>query len=116
MHVVRGTKTEAGFTCNGLICGLARGERVLRRRIPAPSEPGSFPAFAPKSADRDIVALGDALQALAKIDPRKEKVVELCFLGGPSVDETAAVQEISAQTAMREWKMARTWLLLGLAS
>lgn len=52
----------------------------------------------------------------AKIDPRKEKVVELRFFGGLSVDETAVVLKISPQSVMRDWKIARAWLLFELAN
>jgi RNA polymerase sigma-70 factor (ECF subfamily) len=46
----------------------------------------------------------------AKVDERKARVVELRFFGGLSVDETAAVLEVSAQSVMRDWKLARAWL------
>jgi RNA polymerase sigma-70 factor (ECF subfamily) len=59
----------------------------------------------------DVVALDDALEALADEDPRKSRVVELRFFGGLSVEETAAVLNISAETVMRDWKAARAWLL-----
>jgi RNA polymerase sigma factor (TIGR02999 family) len=60
--------------------------------------------------DADIVAVDDALEALAKIDPRKAKVVELRFFAGLSVKETAAVLEISEESVMRDWRLARAWL------
>ena len=59
----------------------------------------------------DLVALDDALNALAEIDIRKSKVVELRFFGGLSVEETAHVLKISPETVMRDWKMAKVWLL-----
>jgi RNA polymerase sigma-70 factor (ECF subfamily) len=58
----------------------------------------------------DLVALDDALNALAAIDPRKGRVVELRFFGGLSVTETAEVLGISAETVQRDWKMAKSWL------
>jgi RNA polymerase sigma-70 factor, ECF subfamily len=58
----------------------------------------------------DLVALDEALQALAHIDPRKARVVELRFFGGLSVDETAEVIKVSAITVMRDWSTARAWL------
>jgi RNA polymerase sigma factor (TIGR02999 family) len=58
----------------------------------------------------DLVALDDALNALARFDARKVQVVETRFFGGLSVEETAEVLKISAQTVMREWKLARAWL------
>lgn len=59
----------------------------------------------------DLVALDDALQELAAFDPRKSKVVELRFFGGLSVKETAEVLQVSEDTVMRDWSIARAWLL-----
>lgn len=61
--------------------------------------------------DEDLVALDDALNALAEIDPRKERVIELRFFAGLSVEETAEVLQVSADTVMRDWRLARVWLL-----
>jgi RNA polymerase sigma-70 factor, ECF subfamily len=61
--------------------------------------------------DPNIVALDDALKALAKVDSRKSQVVELRFFGGLSVEETAEVLRVSAETVGRDWKMAKMWLL-----
>jgi len=66
--------------------------------------------------DSDLVALDDALGALAEIDPRKSKVVELRFFGGLSVEDTAHVLKVSPDTVMRDWKMAKVWLLRELCS
>jgi RNA polymerase sigma factor (TIGR02999 family) len=65
---------------------------------------------------RELIALEDALNALAKNDPRKARVVELRFFGGLSVDETAEVLSISPETVMRDWKFARSWLHAQLSS
>lgn len=65
------------------------------------------------SADSDAVslrALDDALESLAQMDPRRAKVIELRFFGGLSVDETAEVLDVSPQTVMRDWRLARAWL------
>ncbi len=64
------------------------------------------------SGDRSnqLIALEDALNALAAMDARKARVVELRFYGGLSVEESAAVLEISPETVMRDWKFARSWL------
>jgi RNA polymerase sigma factor (TIGR02999 family) len=59
----------------------------------------------------DVLALDDALASLAKLDSRKGRVVELRFFGGLSVEETAEVLHISPQTVMRDWSMAKVWLL-----
>ena len=63
-----------------------------------------------KGKDLDVVALDDALKALAKIDPRKAQVVELRFFGGLNFDETAEVLKVSAITVARDWSTARAWL------
>ena len=57
------------------------------------------------------MALDDALNALAAIDARKSEVVQLRFFGGLSVEETAEVLRVSAETVKRDWKLAKVWLL-----
>ena len=59
----------------------------------------------------DLVALDDALVALAAVDARKSQVVEMRFFGGLSVEETAEALHISVDTVMRDWKLAKVWLL-----
>jgi RNA polymerase sigma factor (TIGR02999 family) len=59
----------------------------------------------------DLVALENALTRLGETDARKSKVVELRFFGGLTVDETAEVLQISGETVMRDWSVARAWLL-----
>lgn len=61
--------------------------------------------------DVDLLALDDALRRLAQMDERKGKVVELRFFGGLGVKETAEVMKVSPETVMRDWKMAKVWLL-----
>jgi RNA polymerase sigma factor (TIGR02999 family) len=60
--------------------------------------------------DRELVAIDDALNTLAEMDPRKARVIELRFFGGLSVEETAEILKISPQTVMRDWKLAKAWL------
>jgi RNA polymerase sigma factor (TIGR02999 family) len=60
--------------------------------------------------DMDLVALDDAMNSLARLDPRKVQVVEMRFFGGLSVEETAEVLKISTVTVKRDWRAARTWL------
>jgi len=67
-------------------------------------------AVAAGVAGLDMVALDDALTALAALDPRKGQVVEMRFFGGLSVEETAAVLKTSPETVMRDWKFAKSWL------
>lgn len=59
----------------------------------------------------DLVALDEALTALSKIDRRKEQMVELRFFGGLSVKEVAEVMKVSSETVMRDWRLAKVWLL-----
>ena len=68
-----------------------------------------FPT-ADSDAPASICALDDALESLARIDPRRAKVIELRFFGGLSVDETAEALQVSPQTVMRDWRLARAWL------
>ena len=63
----------------------------------------------------DLVALDDAMNTLAELDPRKAQVVEMRFFGGLSVDETADVLKVSAATVMRDWSTAKAWLYRELA-
>jgi RNA polymerase sigma factor (TIGR02999 family) len=58
----------------------------------------------------DLVALDDALEALAKFDERKSRVIELRFFGGLTVEETASALEVSPDTVMRDWRLAKAWL------
>src|SRR4029077_985424 len=57
-----------------------------------------------------LVALDDAMNALARLDPRKVQVVEMRFFGGLSVEETAEVLKVSAITVRRDWSIAKFWL------
>jgi RNA polymerase sigma-70 factor (ECF subfamily) len=64
----------------------------------------------------DLVALDEALENLAKFDPRKARVVELRFFGGLNVDETAEVMGIHPNTVIRDWSVARSWLYKAVTS
>jgi RNA polymerase sigma factor (TIGR02999 family) len=59
----------------------------------------------------DLVALDDALDALATVDPPKAQVIEMRFFGGLSVEETAEALDVSPDTVMRDWRLAKVWLL-----
>ena len=65
--------------------------------------------------DMNLVALDDALKALAAVDERKGKVVELRFFGGLSIEETAEVLRVSVETVVRDWRLAKIWLLRELS-
>ncbi len=62
----------------------------------------------------EFVALDDALQQLAKLDPRRARVVEMRYFAGMSVEETAAALKISGDTVIRDWKAAKAWLFTEL--
>jgi RNA polymerase sigma-70 factor (ECF subfamily) len=64
----------------------------------------------PHEKGQDLVALDDALKALAGLDPRKGRVVELRFFGGLSVEETAEVLKVHPNTVLRDWRVAKMWL------
>jgi RNA polymerase sigma factor (TIGR02999 family) len=72
----------------------------LEEALVVPIEPGN-----------DLVALDEALTALALIDARKSQVVEMRFFGGLSLEETAEALHVSRDTVKRDWKMAKLWLL-----
>ena len=72
-----------------------------------------LPARAP-AHDIDVLALDEALVALARIDGRKSRVVELRYFGGLTIEETADVLGVSVGTAKRDLRLARAWLLVRL--
>ena len=63
------------------------------------------------NGNTDLVALDEALTALAQVDPRKVRVVEMRFFAGLSVEEVADVLKVSKETVMRDWRLAKVWLL-----
>lgn len=68
----------------------------------------------PRAAE--LLALDEALDELAKLDPRKSRVVELRYFGGLSLDETAEVLEVSPMTVRRDWRAAKAWLYKAVMS
>jgi RNA polymerase sigma-70 factor, ECF subfamily len=94
----------------------ARKRKFAKRGGDAPKI--SFDEAMAVSSERgaDLIALDDALNRLAAIDPRKSKVVELRFFGGLSVEETAEALSVSPLTIKREWSMAKAWLYNSLSN
>jgi len=93
-----------------ILIDLARARRYQKRgpgAIHVSLEDASPASEEPRV---DLLALDEALSALARIDPRKAKVVELRFFGGLSVEETAEVLAVSLETVMRDWKFAKACL------
>jgi len=86
-----------GFQKRG---GRAAVHVTFDEGLPVMPEPG-----------RDLVALDDALDALARVAERKARVVEMRFFGGLTVEQSARTLGVSAETVMRDWKVAKAWLL-----
>jgi RNA polymerase sigma factor (TIGR02999 family) len=70
----------------------------------------SAAAYMPPTQNLDLVALDDALNALAALDPRQSQVIEMRFFGGLSIEETAEALNVSPATVRRDWSLAQTWL------
>jgi RNA polymerase sigma factor (TIGR02999 family) len=98
-----------------ILTDFARSRRYLKRGGTSFHVPFDEVLFEGRAPPADIVALDDALKALAVLDGRKSQIVELRFFGGLSVPETAEVLRISPETVMRDWKMAKVWLLRELS-
>ena len=81
-----------------------RGGEALRVSLDAAGEVAC-------ETGKDLVAVDDALSALSAVDSRKAKVVELRFFGGLSVEEAAEVLKVSPDTVIRDWRLAKVWLL-----
>jgi RNA polymerase sigma-70 factor (ECF subfamily) len=93
-----------------ILVDIARSKRYQKRGGGAVRVTFDEGLFAADEPGKDLVALDDALEALATVDARKARVIELRFFGGLSVEETAAVLTVSVETVMRDWKLAKAWL------
>ena len=91
---------------------VAAGAEARRRH--AEDLARGIPRVSPERG-ADLVALDDALQALAAVDARKCQVVELRYFGGLSVEESAEALHVSPETVMRDWRLAKVWLLRELS-
>lgn len=93
-----------------ILVDLARSRGRLRRGGDSPKlSLDEALVFTPDRAS-ELVALDDALTALAQLDERKSRIIEMRFFGGLSIEETAEVLKLSHATVEREWKRARAWL------
>jgi RNA polymerase sigma-70 factor, ECF subfamily len=72
-------------------------------------------AAADSHKEIDVLALHETLERLAKFDPQQERIVELRYFGGLTIEETAEVVEVSAATIVREWTIAKAWLRADLS-
>jgi RNA polymerase sigma factor (TIGR02999 family) len=98
-----------------ILIDFARSRDYVKRGGAIPHTPLEEVSSAGIEPDVSLVALDDALKTLAAVDERKSKVVELKFFGGLSVEETAAVLGVSSDTVIRDWRMAKIWLLRELS-
>lgn len=93
-----------------VLVDFARSRRADKRGGGAVRVTFDEAAIGGLSPDPDVIRLDDALKALADLDDRKSRVVELRFFGGLTVDETAAALQVSSKTVLRDWEFARAWL------
>jgi RNA polymerase sigma-70 factor (ECF subfamily) len=93
-----------------ILVDLARGRKRAKRGGAMVQVSLSRAADVAALGGPDLVALDDALQTLAKLDPRQSRVVELRFFGGLTHEETAEVLHVSVATVRRDWSLARAWL------
>ncbi len=94
-----------------VLVDLARERDSLKRGAAALQVSLDEAMAVSKQRDEGLLALDEALDALAQIDPRKSRVVELRFFGGLSVEETAEALGVSVETVHRDWRLAKSWLL-----
>ena len=104
----------AGRMMRRILVDVARARQYRKRGAGVEHVPLDERLASPEPG-RNLVALDDALHALAALDERKARVVELRFFGGLSNDETAEALGVSAKTVMRDWQLARAWLLRELS-
>ena len=95
--------------------GLCRSRHQLKRGGKVQRVSLDEAIVSSEEPDGDLVALDDALKALAAVDARKSRVVELRFFGGLSVEETAEVLKVSTDTVLRDWRLAKLWLMRELS-
>jgi RNA polymerase sigma factor (TIGR02999 family) len=94
---------------------LKRGGQVRRVEHSSAINLDLLPAPGSDSPSQ-LCALDDALNTLARMDPRRAQVIELRFFGGLTVEETGEVLKISPQSVMRDWRLARAWLARELST
>ena len=104
--LVDAARERAALKRGGEVGRVEHSTAVKLDLLPAP---GSDPRS-------QLCALDDALNALARMDPRRAQVIELRFFGGLTVEETGEVLKISPQSVMRDWKLARAWLARELST
>ena len=98
-----------------ILTDFARSRRSLKRGGQAPHLALDEALLVSQQPAADLLVLHEALQRLEDLDQRKSQVVELRFFGGLSVAETAEVLRISPETVLRDWRLAKDWLLCELS-
>lgn len=98
-----------------ILVDLARSRRYAKRGGGVQPITLDAPMVVSPECSLDVVAVDDALEALAIVDARKAQVVELRFFGGLTVEETAEVVKVSPETVRRDWRLAKVWLLRELS-
>ena len=101
----------AARTMRRVLVDLVRARSTGKRGARVQPVPVDSGIAAESPSIVDLIALDDALDALAAFDARKVQVIELRFFGGLTVDETADVLEVAPDTVARDWRLARAWLL-----
>jgi RNA polymerase sigma factor (TIGR02999 family) len=101
----------AARTMRRVLVDLARAKSSTKRGSRAAHVPLDSGVVVEGTSVVDLIALDEALEALATFDARKVRVIELRFFAGLTVEETAQVLEVAPDTVARDWRLARTWLL-----
>jgi RNA polymerase sigma factor (TIGR02999 family) len=100
----------AATSMRRILVGYARRRKRVKRGAGALQVSLDEAAILSNERASEMVAIDEALEKLAAVDPRKSQVVELRFFGGLSIDETAEVLHVSPGTVMRDWTLAKAWL------
>jgi RNA polymerase sigma-70 factor (ECF subfamily) len=98
-----------------ILVNHARRRSRLKRGGDAQRIPLGDHLFAATTGESDLLEIDDALNELMKLDPRKGRIVELRFFGGLTVDQVAALLDLSRSTIESEWRSARAWLLTAIS-
>jgi len=97
-----------------ILIDFARSRQYKKRGAGAAHLPFDETLFVGSQPDTNLLALDESLKRLSDVDHRKGRVVELRFFGGLGIKEAAEVLKVSNETVMRDWKLAKVWLLRDL--
>ena len=93
-----------------ILVDYARKHRYAKRGGDAVRVPLDEALLGTRARGVEVLALDEALVSLYRVDPRKGRVVELRYFGGLTAEETAEILQVSPETVLRDWKMAKAWL------